>query len=347
MDNFNIMQNPIVPGQQPMMNTQPIVPDIPTTVKTGGFKFTVVSDDSVDVLPPANHMNLINPDAVDMSQKARRGRPKKDNTQVATVNGGDIVRSESGNGTVEENPTIYTYAQTTSLLHETIQQVDMVAAEIKSELDAVRLSRTMKNKQNYMVGLTTGLGKLLETKVSAISQLNNCISKANDMDYKKEKDRRESQANQAADDKYIMDMYNSFITNNVGNQNVLGPNILDTTVSSVNGSAIVRSTGNVPEGQMDVGYLNYLSRLTPEQNMMFYENDPNVKTVVVYDESTGHKFFQVMNMATGQPVPNVPVLDNRFMEDTTIDLRTKTAKNNNLHEVYPVIVINNDITKEY
>ena len=52
-------------------------------------------------------------------------------------------------------------------------------------------------------------------------------------------------------------------------------------------------------------------------------------------------------MATGQPVPNVPVLDNRFMEDTTIDLRTKTAKNNNLHEVYPVIVINNDITKEY
>lgn len=309
-------------------------------IKTGGYKFTVIPDEDSNYNSKNTSLSLTNPD-VPEEHKARRGRPRKD--EVQPVNNNDIVRAE---GTVEEHPTIYSYSQMTNLLQETVQQVDMVAAEIKEELDSAIMSRTMRNKQNYIIGLASGIGKLLETKVSAITQINNCISKANEMDYKKEKDRRESQANQAADDKYIMDMYNSFIKNNVGNQNILGPNIMDTTVSSINGSSIIRATGDT-NGNVDTGYLNYLSRLTPEQNMMFYENDPNVKTVVVYDESTGNKFFQVMNIATGQVIPNVPVLDNRFMEDTTIDLRTKIAKNNNLHETYPVIVINNEITKEY
>jgi len=353
MDTFNMFQNPITPGQPPQQmdtymynnpvvpNNQPMIQTPAPTVKTGGFKFTIVSDDDNDKIIQNSPLNLPNPDTI--PEKKTRRRQKRE--EIATVNDNEIVRAE---GSVEEHPTIYTYAHTTSLLHETIQQIDMVAAEIKTELDSVRLSRTMKNKQNHIVGLSGGLGKLLETKVSAITQLNNCISKANEMDYKKEKDRRESQANQLADDKYIMDMYNSFISNNNGGSNVLGPNILNTTVSSINGDGIIRASGvNLQDGNVDTGYLNYLSRLTPEQNMMFYENDPNVKTVVVFDESTGNKFFQVMNIATGQVVPNVPVLDNRFMEDTTIDLKSKTAKNNNLHEVYPVIVINNDITREY
>lgn len=340
MDNFNLMQNPIVTGQQPQRINNYNEPE--PTIKTGGFKFTVISDDGSEVISDS-HLNLKDPDALPAETvKTRRGRPRKE--EVATVNSTDIIKAE---GAVEEHPTIYSYSQMTSLLQETVQQVDMVAAELKEELDTAIMSRTMRNKQNYIIGLGSGIGKLLETKVSAITQINNCISKANEMDYKKEKDRRDSQANQTADDKYIMDMYNSFIKNNVGNQNVLGPNIMDTTVSSINGTGIIRAMGDANNGQTDLGYLNYLSRLTPEQNMMFYENDPNVKTVVVYDESTGHKFFQVMNIATGQVVPNVPVLDNRFMEDTTIDLRTKTAKNNNLHETYPVVVINNDITKEY
>ena len=54
-----------------------------------------------------------------------------------------------------------------------------------------------------------------------------------------------------------------------------------------------------------------------------------------------------MDVSTGQVIPNVPVMDNRFMEDTFLDLKNKIAKNNNLHESYPIVVINEGITKEY
>ena len=103
-------------------------------------------------------LSLTNPD-VPEEHKARRGRPRKD--EVQPVNDNDIVRAE---GTVEEHPTIYSYSQMTSLLQETVQQVDMVAAEIKEELDSAIMSRTMRNKQNYIIGLASGIGKLLETK---------------------------------------------------------------------------------------------------------------------------------------------------------------------------------------
>ena len=65
--------------------------------------------------------------------------------------------------------------------------------------------------------------------------------------------------------------------------------------------------------------------------------------------SNGNKFFQVMNLATGQVVPNVPVMDNRFLDDTTIDIRNQIAKNNNLHETYPLVIINdtNNVASKY
>lgn len=116
---------------------------------------------------------------------------------------------------------------------------------------------------------------------------------------------------------------------------------------SVFGSGIVRA--NITQGdvtgnnQIDAGYLNYLSNLSPEQNLMRYENDPNVKQVVVYDAKTGNKFFQVMNTATGEVIPNVPVYDTAvFMPDTTIDIKNRIAKNLNLRETFPLVIINED-----
>lgn len=351
MSTFEFMNNPIVPGQsQQQMQSQiiqqpayypakqfnaPPQPEVP--ISGGGFGFTVVPDEE-----PTDKKMVINSPIADTivanSTPKRKPRAKKEET--------NIVKAE---GTVEDNSALYTYAQTTMMLHETVQQIDMVASELKDELDLVRLSKTYRNKHNTMVGLATSLGKMLETKVSAISQINNSISKANDLDYKREKDRKAAEANSSADDKYLMDLYNSFIKNPMGNtqQDVLGPNMIN---ASVMGNNIIRADvidKNNQNAMQDAGYLNYLSNITPEQNMMFYESNPNVKTVVVYDASNGNKFFQVMDISTNQVIPNVPVMDNRFMEDTYIDLKNRIAKNNNLHESYPVIVINEGVTAEY
>lgn len=368
---FDVIQNPIMPGysQDGSMNNLSYeqqqqrynqfqqmqhqynpnygtgqINTAPTPVISGGgYGFTVKPDE--DTTPVQSPLNLPSPVDVGLDNTPkRRGRHKKE--EVETVNSSEIVKAE---GTVEDTSTINTYAATTMLLNNTLEQLDVLASEMKEELDQVRGSRTLKGKYNYIIGLSGNLSNIIGTKAQVIKEINNAITRANELDYKREKD-RSAAATEQNDDKYIMDLYNSFIKNPMGVENnvgMLGPTPIQTTV---NGSSIVRApiAGEKQQGQpVDAGYLNYLSNLTPEQNMMFYEQDPNVKTCVIFDAATGNKFFQVMNVATGQAIPNVPVLDNRFMEDTTIDLKNKIAKNNNLHDTYPVIVINENITKEY
>ena len=335
---------PAVPQQQPMYpayipNTPP--PEEPIIKSSPlGLNVTVVKDDEV----PSDMILTIPEDTVEVTPAKKRGRPRKGDHPIRP--------SDADNNTTVEDPSaMYTYAATTMMLHDIVGQLDMLASEIKSEMDDIRLSRTAHNKYNNLIGLSTALGKILETKVSAISQINSAISKANDLDYKREKDRKSIEANQGMDDKRLMDLYQSFVANPMGIENnvmSLGPTAMQTSIGN---SPIIRS--DVPDytppanGPADLGYLNYLSNMTPEQNLMFYENNPNVQTCVIYDASTGNKFFQVMDVSTGQAVPNVQALDNRFMEDTFIDLKSKTASNNNLHQTYPVIVINEGVASQY
>lgn len=340
MDNNEILQTPVIPGQQketkvenkPVENT--VSPKTENKVNLG-FDFSGLMDGSVDA-------TLTSSD--EKKPRARRERSLPAQAPVAIAVAAD------------QDSSIYSYSQTTNMLHDTLQQIDSLACELKEEFDTIRHNRTLKNKGMLMSSLAENVTDLLNAKVSAIKEINNCINKANDLDYKREKDRKSSEV-VMDDDKHIMDMYNSFIRNPMtgDNMNLLGPTPINTTVNSINGESIMRSpivsaaqkAGMDAEGPVDIGYLNYINRLTPEQNMMFYENDPNVKTVVVFDAQTGNKFFQVMNIATGQVIPNVPVLDNRFMEDTTLDVANKIAKNNNLHQTYPLIIINEGSTNQY
>ena len=227
----------------------------------------------------------------------------------------------------------------------------MVASEIKEEMDNIRLSRTMKGKYTYLTNLTDNLATLLNTKASVIKEINNTITKSNELDYRREKDRKDAEGN-ANDDKYIMDMYNAFIKNtSSGYTPNLGPTPVQTAMPGNNivmaetPSYYVDNQGN--NQPIEPGYVNYLNNLTPEQNSMFYENDPNVKTVVLYDAATGERSFQVMNIATGKIVPNVTTLDNRFLADTTLDLKSRIAKNNNLRESFPIVFKNEAVLDQY
>lgn len=351
---MDFINNPIMPGQ-PQQPFQPInspqqMPSYqintalsqPDPVITGPKKslFTVIPDDSgrnTKPLPVPDEM------AENARQARRISRTKKE--EVAEINPGEIIRSDNAQ---KELSTMYNYAQTTALLGDTLGQVDMLASELKNEFDNVMGNRTLKNKYMILTNLSESMSQLLNTKTTIIREINNSISKSIDIDYKKEKDRLAAEG-AANDDKYMMDLYNAFVNSspfaNGGGTVPLGPSMTNAAVSSFDGSGIIRSpiqnnsAGN-NGGPVDVGYLNYLSRITPEQNAMALESDPNIKTVVVYDQSNGNKFFQVMNTATGQVIPNVPVMDNRFLEDTFIDLNNGIAKNNNLHMTYPLVTIN-------
>ena len=275
----------------------------------------------------------------------KRGRPRKEEGSSST-----IVRAdgpEKVTGVVEDMPSAYNYMETTNMLRETLGQIDSLNAELMQEFEMVRHSRTMKNKHNVLVGLSENVGALIGNRIQVIKEINNSINKGLDLDYKKAKDIKAALAVQD-DDKYIADLYKSFMQNPI---NVAPAPQLPQVDPSLFGSGIVRADyvadSSKMSGPVDAGYLNYMSNLSPEQNLMRYESNPNVKQVVVFDEASGNKFFQIMDISTGQVVPNVPVYDQMFMEDTTLDLKNGIAKNINLNETFPIVVINQGVASQY
>ena len=257
--------------------------------------------------------------------------------------------SEPLQGTVETSPTAYTYAETTMMLRDTLAQIDSVNRELVQEFNAIKNNRTLKNKHNVMIGLSENIGSFIGNRISAIREINSSISKSNDLDYKKYKD-IQAASSQMNDDKYIADMYKAFLSNPQ-----MQPTMLDNNMppidQSIVGSGIVRASiteNNFANGNFtDAGYMNYMMNQTPEQNLMRYEGNPDIKQVVVYDASTGYKQFQMMNMKTGEVIQNVPTYDQMFMEDTTLDLDQGIARNLNLNETFPLIVINDNVTSNY
>lgn len=312
----------------PYANPQVITPQT-DNLKAGGFKFTIKDDKASTVPLP------ISDGVAPQEEKRKRGRPRKDkSTEVI----GSDMNQKDANGNV---PTMYTYAETTNMLRGTLAQLDQLESQIKTELDNVSSSRTLKSKYNVMVGLSGNLSDIIGQKISVIKEINNAISKSNEMDYKREKDMKSAEDN-INDDKYLMDMYNAFIQNPGGNTNTtpLGPTSQMVSIGS-------DMSNMVSSPAADNGYLSYVTNMTPEQRLMSMEDNPNVKQCVIYDAATGNKTFQWMDLSTGQPIPGLPTRDQMFLEDTTIDLRNNIAKNINLNETYPVITINDNIVSEY
>ena len=195
----------------------------------------------------------------------------------------------------------------------------------------------MKSKYNYISQLSGNLGMMLSTKVAAVRELNNSIKNSNELDYKKQKDM--DAFNNQNNDLAIQNLYNAFISNpanqGIAGKTALGPTTMDMSVAG--STNIVRVGG---DNSLDNAYQNFKSNMSPEVNRMILESNPNIKDVVVYDQATGNKYFDVVDMSTNQSVPNVPVRDAMFLEDCTIDTRNRIARNVNLNEVYPLIILN-------
>lgn len=325
-------------------------------ITTGGLHFTI-SDSPKNSIVVDRDLSDMEVEDKERKKRASAGKVKKSENNALVRSRGGIEKNKketteasdnNSDVTVESTPTSYTYSETTAMLHDTINQIDALNSALMQDFTAVRASRTMKNKYNVLVGLSENVGSLISNRISAIKEINSSISKSNDLDYKKYKDFQAAQSN-VNDDKYVSDLYQAFLKN--PQAQIANPQLpaYDSTVYGATGivRADIHSGDITGSGPVDAGYLNYVANMTPEQNMMRYEGDPNVKQVVVYDASTGNKFFQVMNVQTGEVINNVPVLDQMFMEDTTLDLKTKIAKNINLNETFPIVVINDNITSQY
>lgn len=267
--------------------------------------------------------------------KKRRGRPKS-NTEVITDQTPTQLQQFQSN-----QPYIQTYDETNNMLKTSIVQIDMLQTDIKQQIDIIKDSKTLKGKFGYLGDLSTTMASLINTKITAIREINKSITDSHNLDLKRIKDLKVNE--EAKDDnKYIQDMYNAFIS--MGSySNLNAPNIADVSSAMRQGSNYMR-TDLISGSTNDMAFNAYMNNLSPTQNMMLLENNPDIQTVVVYDKATGNRYFEVMNTKTQQPVANTTKPDPMFLEELIIDLHQGQARDSNLDRYYPLIVINSDPT---
>lgn len=230
-----------------------------------------------------------------------------------------------------------TYCETNNMLKSSIVQIDMLQGDIREDITKIRSSNTLKKKYDYIADLTSANSNLISTKITAIRELNKSITDSHNLELKRMKDLKLNE-NEKDDDKYIMDMYNAFISTPIGTRQAAMPqNQMDLTTINNN---LIRADLNMNAGMYDQQNIN------PTQNMMRLEVNPNIKTVVIHDGL--NTWFDVIDITTGEPVPNVDKPDSMFLEDTNLDFNNGVARNTNLDITYPLIVVkNNSILNEY
>lgn len=282
------------------------------------------------------------------SKQQQNTRKKINSTGVIPAN------EKSSSGYSANEPYMKKYEETNLLLKAAIAQTDIGLQEMQQDLSMLRSNKTLRNKYQQMSLIQKNMGDFLGNKISAVRELNNVISKCNDLELKRAKDLKELENED--DDKKIMDLYNAMISMPVGGQtgmmgggfsNPLGPSTFDMTYAGNPNTPtpnIVTST----DDNTDMGYQRYIQNKTPAQNMMTLDSNPNIQQVIVHNRATGQSYFEIMDMSTMTPVPNTDKYDNSFLEDTHMDFVNNVATNVNLGESYPIVQVGGDpILNEY
>lgn len=297
------------------------------------FDTSFFETDDAKIVPTEQEMKV--KEEVQKQEKKASTRRKKD--EVVPPSGQMQIQGS------ESVPYAQSYDETTAMLRQAIIQADVMTSEIKSDLDKIRGSSTMKSKYTYITNLTSAEVGLIGSKIQAIREINNSITQAHNLELKRAKDLKEMQRDQQNDDARMMDMYNAFINSPVGMyQNSLNMPTIPDMMLGTNG---VNPT--VQGVSMNAGVADQQQQLTPEQLRMRMESNPNIEEVLMYEPSTGRRWFEVVDNSTGQPVPNYPKSDEFLLSDCTLDLRTGTARNRNIDKVWRLVNIEGGPVNEY
>lgn len=296
-------------------------------LKNGEFKPIVIEENSIVTDQPAKRKRSTK--SVDTSNIVKPSKKGKDEESKLPMYKSNV-------------PYKTEYEETDNILNSTVAQLDRLAYDIQTDIDSIKNSKTLRNKYTYLTNLYSSFGSILSCKISAAREMNSSITKAVELDLKRAKELNLSAKD---DDKSVLNAYKAFISMPYGSNN--GPSYTPNNNIPVANTLALMSSRNFaqphPTVNEDAIFQNYMNNLTPEQNLMRYEEDPNVETVVIYDKNTFEKRFAVMNTSTGEEINNVPVLDTEmFMPDTVIDEAAGIARNNKLNQTYKLVVIGGD-----
>lgn len=273
----------------------------------------------------------------------KRGRPPKNKTKL--MSDGSVVVEEVSVEPLamwqSNQPYLETYSETTGLLRGAIFELDVLGKDVAEEYNNVKSSKTIRNKYNIIKDMADTRANIIGQKIRATQELNGIITKAHDLDMKRYKDNKATQLNEAANsEQRIFDMYNAFVNTPVGTYNPVSfPTMPEMTLAPPPGGNNIVAMDITPDMSSDPSYMAYKQRQTPEQRMMtMQKNNPNIQTVVVYNQGNQTKRFEVRDTATGQVIPGAPVPADYLLADTTINIANGVARNANIDSVYPLVV---------
>ena len=272
----------------------------------------------------------------ELEKKSRSTKRKNDIPVVI-----DRGKVEGSMATTTDLPYINTYTETDNLTRGMIIQIDQLNNQINEDISKIRASSSMKGKYTYLTNLTSASASLLSTKLNAIRELNNTITQSHNLELKRAKDLKTFELEKQNDDARMMDLYSAFINAPMGmyDNKLNMPTISDMMVGPNDPNSGVRAVS------MSGGINN--PQVSPEQIRMRMEGNNNIEEIVVFDPSTGRKWFDVVDKTTGQSVPNYPRSDAFLLEDISIESRAGIAKNRNLDRVWPLQIIGNTNINEY
>ena len=269
---------------------------------------------------------------------SKRGRKKKEETTTNQQQLAIPIPSSSMSYVQENIPYASAYVDTNKQLDDSIAQLDILSGELFSELQNVKNSKTLKNKYGYMNDMTSTMANLISTKISAIREKNKSINDANHLELSRIKELKTS-ANAEDDNTRIANLYDAFINTpvGVGPRPSLAPSIQDMVMPQSSSSDV---------NYFNIGGMNdqqiWEANLSPSENRMVLDAKGLIDTVVMYDEATGNRWFEVIDKTTGQPMANVEKPDSTYIYDLDINVRGGYAKDSNINKIYPLIVINSE-----
>ena len=277
-----------------------------------------------------------NPEVIDPPKK--RGRPK----QEKHVDGPQVrpMRSPLNDASMSY---FETYSVPAGMIRDSISELNSIEGRINADLEAVRASRTLKSKYLYISNLTGALTGTIGTKISAIREMRSMIDQANNFELKRQQQLKINE--QDSDDKIVSDMFNAYLNYNPGTlaQAKMAPVAIPSqyTNLSTNGIEITAAPGGpaIAATSSDPGYDHYINNMTPQQNLMMQDSNPYSETVLVYDQSTQNKWFEVIDTRTGNPIPNVEVPADFIRDSCTIDIRKGIARNASLNQTYKLKLV--------
>lgn len=236
---------------------------------------------------------------------------------------------------IQENiPYQVAYNETNQQLDHAIHQLNALGADMMADLNMVRSSKTMKNKYNIVNDLTENAVSIINAKIAAIKEKNKTINDVNNLEIRRIKELKLSASNED-DNTRIANMYHAFVNYPMSQgPSVLGPNIQDVMFNNGPVADMTRYSMGMDD---TVAWQNSLN---PAEQRMVLEAQGKIETVVVYDESSGNRYYSVVDKNTRQPVPNVETPDDSTIYNLDINVNGMYAKDINRNVTYPLVVIN-------